>query len=662
MHGDFISIRNKLGNLVIKDKTLNNYLKERNIEHYSFTFDLVEYDFKNVYKTFNISYFSKDNDLFNHNFVDSQELQDYEDIKKITNDLVIILIRKFKLRLSFRKNRNFSKEIIISDDNDFNPEMLKFDEKIIKIAIVKDNLDKWKYLENYDYIFTYEEYVHELDECSKIFQIDKAPIFNQIKFILNNLYKRNLDKFYQFVKEIGFHDVFPKWKYYFMILNSDFFNYQWYLDTHGIEQNTDSVIHFLFIGYKKGYNPSPNFSIEEYYECNPDVKRKGINPLVHYERYGKKENRAISLSDKKRRDYDLISNSSYFDKKWYERTYDVLSEDTDSVNHYLNVGFIKRYNPGPDFNTQEYFECNRDIKAVMENPLVHYELFGKKEKRTISFSEERHREDYNYILNSEYFNESWYMDNYGPLSEDMDPVYHYLNIGYAIGYNPGPDFNTDEYYECHPDVKKHGMNALLHYEKFGKDEGRPIYLSEKHKMDYELILNSSYFDKEWYEHTYDVLSEDEDSVNHYLDVGFIKRYNPSPVFNTQEYFECNRDIKAQLQNPLVHYELFGKKEKRTISFSEERHREDYNYILNSEYFNESWYMDNYGPLSEDMDPVYHYLNIGYAIGYNPGPDFSTDEYYECNPDVKEHGMNALLHYERFGKYEGRSISLKDKKS
>lgn len=45
------------------------------------------------------------------------------------------------------------------------------------------------------------------------------------------------------------------------------------------------------------------------------------------------------------------------------------------------------------------------------------------------------------------------------------------------------------------------------------------------------------------------------------------------------------------------------------------------------------------------DSVYHYLNIGYAKGYYSGLDFSTNEYFESHPDVKEHGRNALLHYE-----------------
>ena len=636
--------------------TLKKHIDENDIEHYLLTCDLMEYDFKTIYKTFDISYFTKDKDLINNNFADSQMLKDYESIEKSTDNLIVILIKKFKLRLSFRKSSDFSNHIFICDDCDFDSTVLKDD--AIKIAIVKDNWNKLENLMNYDYIFTLKENVKELGDYGTVFPIVDEPVFNQIKFILNDLFRLKSNKFYHFVNDVNFQRVFPKINGYFKILNSDYFNDQWYRDTYDFEDNTDSVIHYLLIGYEKNYDPSPDFSTEEYYECNKDVKKHGMNPLLHYERYGRNENRYISIEQKNERDYGLILNSSYFDREWYEHTYDI-ADDVDSVDHYLHVGYIKRYNPGPDFSTQEYFDCNRDVKKVLDNPLVHYELTGKKENRKTHFSDKRHKEDYDLILNSPYFDKDWYESNYD-LSGFDDSVYHYLNIGYAKGYNPGPDFSTNEYFESNRDVEKHGMNPLLHYEKYGRNENRPISLEQRDERDYDLILNSPYFDREWYEHTYDI-AEGVDSVDHYLHVGYIKRYNPGPDFSTQEYFDRNRDVKKVLDNPLVHYELRGRKEKRKIHFSNRRHQNDYNMILESPYFDKDWYESNYD-LSGFDDSVYHYLNIGYTKGYNPGPDFSTDEYYECHPDVREHGMNPLLHYERYGRQEGRKISLKNNDS
>ena len=77
-------------------------------------------------------------------------------------------------------------------------------------------------------------------------------------------------------------------------------------------------------------------------------------------------------------------------------------------------------------------------------------------------------------------------------------------------------------------------------------------------------------------------------------------------------------------------------------------------ILNSPYFDGEWYKSTYN-IGDDVDPIGHYLSIGYAKEYNPGPNFSTHGYYERNIDVKRHGMNPLIHYERHGRNEGRKI-------
>ena len=478
MSGDFISVRNIFSNIKIHNK---NQLKEKNITHYLFTYDLLEYNFKDIYKTLSISYFSKDDNLLEH-LVNPEELQYYESVEETAKNKESILIKKFKFRITVRKNSDFSKEMIISDDYDFDVNILHHVKYLIKVAMVKDNADKWiagQNLKDYDFIFTTNKEAMDLLKKSNIasFLINGDSVYVQFKNILNYLNMRKPEKFYEISKR--FDHAFPKQNNYFKVLNSQYFDDEWYRDTYGTEDNTDSVIHFLLVGCKKGCNPGPDFSVDEYYECNTDVKKTGMNPLVHYESYGRKENRIIHVSDIPKRDYSLILNSQYFDKDWYENTYDI-PDDVDSVAHYLNEGYLKRYNPGPDFNTHEYYQCNNDIKKIGMNPLVHYELYGRKEKRKTALSDDVNQENRDYILNSPYFDKEWYSSNYN-IPEDMDPAYHYLNIGFAKGYNPGTEFSTSEYYQCYPDVENHGMNPLLHFEKYGRNEGRVIHLSDLKK-------------------------------------------------------------------------------------------------------------------------------------------------------------------------------------
>lgn len=461
-------------NLFVGDKALNNYLKKGNIAHYSVAFDLMEYDFKRVYKSFNLSYFSKDKGLSDHNFVDSEELMNYEEIESLTDNLLVVLIKKFKLRLSFRENTDFSRDIIICDDYALDPNKLKFHDSILKIAIVRDNLDKWGHLNDYDYIFTFEEYVKELKGHGQVFQIEDKPVYNQIKFVLNELYRRKDVDFYHFVKFIKFHDIFPPVNDYFKVLHSVYFDDQWYHDTYGLEENTDSVTHFLLMGYSKDYSPGPNFDTKEFYKCNLDIKLKDLNPLLYYEQYGEKENRKLSCEGVDKKYHDIIANSEYFDKDWYESTYELTGEFEDAADHYLNIGYDKRYNPSRKFSTHEYYERNKDIKRSGVNPLLHYEIYGKEEGRKMCLSDKEHQWDYDLISKSEYFDREWYLNQYDDLNGYDDPVLHYLYVGYAKRYNPGPVFNTQDYLDCNDDVEKHGMNPLLHYERYGIREGRDI--------------------------------------------------------------------------------------------------------------------------------------------------------------------------------------------
>ena len=71
-------------------------------------------------------------------------------------------------------------------------------------------------------------------------------------------------------------------------------------------------------------------------------------------------------------------------------------------------------------------------------------------------------------------------------------------------------------------------------------------------------------------------------------------------------------------------------------------------IERSQYFDKKWYSEKYGI---EGDPARHYLEEGWLKEYDPSMKFSTKDYLINNPDIK--GINPLLHYEVFGKNEGR---------
>ena len=53
-----------------------------------------------------------------------------------------------------------------------------------------------------------------------------------------------------------------------------------------------------------------------------------------------------------------------------------------------------------------------------------------------------------------------------------DPLSHFLGIGWRVGRDPGPGFNSRAYLSTYGDVSASGMSALWHYLTFGRAEGR----------------------------------------------------------------------------------------------------------------------------------------------------------------------------------------------
>lgn len=60
-----------------------------------------------------------------------------------------------------------------------------------------------------------------------------------------------------------------------------------------------------------------------------------------------------------------------------------------------------------------------------------------------------------------------------------------------------------------------------------------------------------------------------------------------------------------------------------------------------------------------MDAVVHYMRHGGREGRDPGPRFSSTGYLDQNPDVRQSGVNPLLHYLLRGRAEGRTGFEKD---
>ena len=78
------------------------------------------------------------------------------------------------------------------------------------------------------------------------------------------------------------------------IRNSRYFDekYYYFLRPEVFNSQKDAALHYLLYGWKEKTNPSEYFNTAEYLTAYPDVN---FNPLLHYEWFGKNENRNIGI-------------------------------------------------------------------------------------------------------------------------------------------------------------------------------------------------------------------------------------------------------------------------------------------------------------------------------------------------------------------------------
>lgn len=115
--------------------------------------------------------------------------------------------------------------------------------------------------------------------------------------------------------------------------------------------------------------------------------------------------------------------------------------------------------------------------------------------------------DYSLIKQNNLFDAEYYLLNNPDVRRaDVNPLMHFVKIGWKEGRNPSAHFDVKYYLQTYPDVREAGINPLFHYLRFGWLEGR----------------------------------------------------NPSIRFDTNKYLEAYPDVRLRKQNPLNHYLLRGK--------------------------------------------------------------------------------------------------------
>jgi hypothetical protein len=82
-------------------------------------------------------------------------------------------------------------------------------------------------------------------------------------------------------------------------------------------------------------------------------------------------------------------------------------------------------------------------------------------------------------------------------------------------------------------------------------------------------------------------------------------------------------------------------------------KKDLALIRSSGIFDEDWYLLNNPDVAQaKIDPILHYLRYGGFEGRDPGPYFSSVWYLNTNEDIKKAGINPLVHFLKYRREEG----------
>ena len=172
-------------------------------------------------------------------------------------------------------------------------------------------------------------------------------------------------------------------EYYQTIEESNLFEKKWYLEKYLNNGDEDPIKHYITKGWKENCNPSPDFDTKWYLEKYDDVKKDGINPFVHYIKYGMKQNRLSKPSSdgNNKTAFQIISESGLFDAEWFAKYYSLEGSNVNLIKYYIDYCEVYGLNPSPDFDSMWYLEKYVDVKKNGINPFVHYILYGKKQGR-----------------------------------------------------------------------------------------------------------------------------------------------------------------------------------------------------------------------------------------------------------------------------------------
>ncbi|MCQ0971233.1 glycosyltransferase family 4 protein [Paracoccus sp. TK19116] len=188
----------------------------------------------------------------------------------------------------------------------------------------------------------------------------------------------------------------------------------------------------------------------------------------------------------------------------------------------------------------------------------------------------------------------------------------------------------------------------------------------------EAQICAPYFDRVYYlQQNADVARSGADPLHHFLRWGWMEGRDPSPNFSLEDYRRQTPHYDPLRGNPLTHAITSGVLHRTELQplpvpaireegsanrgkdASTNKMPSDADVELVRQAMDESWYLERYPAVATSgLSPTTHYLTVGWKLGFDPSPRFSTSYYLQGNADLRKYpDLNPFVHYLRHGKNE-----------
>ena len=138
--------------------------------------------------------------------------------------------------------------------------------------------------------------------------------------------------------------------------------------------------------------------------------------------------------------------------------------------HSIIPGFIRKRlkrtsNQGPKIVNNRRQKITPELQAYIQ--AIDANKVQKRERSAI-----RELAHYSYIFDINFYRNQLPREDSEKIKNIGDCLQHYCTEGWKTGIDPSPLFDTNNYFSKYPDIKESGLNPMVHFFKFGIQEGR----------------------------------------------------------------------------------------------------------------------------------------------------------------------------------------------